>query len=77
MIATATDVRADIGITTWLNRIRAEYREMPGMSLTQAQMQRLWGFEPYICEALVDSLVAAQILRRTSSGHYVAAGDGA
>ena len=58
-------------VTEWLSRIRAEYREMPGLSLTEAQMQRLWGFEPHVCAALVDSLVAAHVLRRTSNGSYV------
>jgi len=57
--------------TDWLDRICAEYREMPGLNLTPAQMQRLWGFEPHVCAALVESLVAAHILRRTTRGTYV------
>jgi hypothetical protein len=72
MDAVLEPTRLESGTVTWLNRIRAEYREMPGLSLTQAQMQRLWGFEHHVCDALVDSLVAAQILRRTSKGQYVA-----
>lgn len=59
-------------VTAWLNRIRAEYREMPGLSLTQPQMQRLWGFEPHVCAALVESLVAARVLRSTAKGSYIA-----
>lgn len=73
MNATLARPTHDTGTLVWLNRIRAEYREMPGLSLTQAQMQRLWGFEPHVCEALVDSLVSAQILRRTARGQYVSA----
>lgn len=72
MITTIDAPRTDPHISLWLNRIRAEYREMPGLNLTQPQMQRLWGFEPQVCAALVDSLVAAQILRRTARGSYVA-----
>ena len=58
----------------WLNRIRAEYWEMPGLSLTEKQMQRLWGLEPQVCATLVDSLVSARVLRRTPEGSYVACG---
>lgn len=29
----------------WLNIVRAEYLEIPGLNLTKAQMQRLWGFD--------------------------------
>lgn len=60
------------GVAIWLTRIQSEYREMPGMSLTKAQMQRLWGFESDVCEALVDTLVANRVLRPTAKGHYVA-----
>ena len=54
----------------WLELIQAEYREMPGLNLSKAQMQRLWGFDAAICDALVDALVAARVLRRTSLGGY-------
>ena len=75
-MTTTTDApRADSNVAEWLDRIRAEYREMPGLSLTPAQMQRLWGFQPHVCAALVDSLVAARVLRRTLRGSYVAHAD--
>jgi len=63
--------RLDANAVVWFNRIRAEYREMPGLSLTQPQMRRLWGFEEDVCATLVDSLVAAHILRRTPEGSFV------
>lgn len=72
MIATIEQPRTESGVTYWSNRIQAEYREMPGLSLTQAQMQRLWGFEAHICEALIDSLVRARVLRRTAKGQFIA-----
>jgi hypothetical protein len=59
-------------VTVWLNRIRQEYRELPGLNLTQAQMQRLCGLQPDACVALIDSLVAARILRRSPTGELVA-----
>jgi hypothetical protein len=34
-------------------------------------MQRLWGFDPFVCDALVDALVAARVLRRTANGRYM------
>jgi hypothetical protein len=58
-------------VNRWLELIQAEYREMPGLSLNKPQMQRLWGFDAFMCEALVDALVAARVLRRTPSGTYM------
>ena len=60
-------------IAHWLHLIQAEYQEMPCLSLTKPQIQRLWGLEAFLCDALVDALVAARVLRRTASGTYVAA----
>ena len=60
------------GIATMADVIRAEYREMPCLSLTKPQMQRLWGLETVVCDALVDALVSARVLRRTATGTYVA-----
>jgi hypothetical protein len=53
-------------IAQWLRRIEMEYQEMPGLCLNKCQMQRLWGLESFVCDALVDALVAARVLRRTS-----------
>jgi len=58
----------------WLVMIQAEYREMPGLMLTRPQMQRLWGFGSEACDQLIEALIAAQVLRRTASGAYVAFG---
>ncbi len=55
----------------WLDILKAEYREMPGLSLTKEQMQRLWGLESSVCQGLIDALVTAHVLRRTASGCYV------
>lgn len=66
--------RIDGEISRLVGRIHAEYREMPGLSLTKAQMQRLWGIEPFVCDALVDALITAGVLRRTRTGSYVAHG---
>ncbi len=67
----------DKRITHWLELIQAEYREMPGMSLNKAQMQRMWGLDALMCDALIDALVAARVLRRTPSGGYMRHGTAA
>ena len=62
-------------MTRWLELIQAEYREMPGLSLKKPQVQRLWGLEAFVCDALVDALVAARVLRPTIGGSsYMAHG---
>jgi hypothetical protein len=63
-------------VTDWLRLIQAEYLEMPGLHLTQPQVQRLWGLEPHTCEALLDALVAAEFLKKTHKAAYVLAGSG-
>jgi hypothetical protein len=49
---------------------------MPGLSLSKEQMQRLWGLDAFVCDALVDALVAGRVLRRTAGGAYVVHGAG-
>jgi len=59
-----------------LNRIRAEYLEMPGLRLTFQQVQRLCGIERPVCQMLLDSLVDAKFLYVKSNGHYALLTDG-
>ena len=54
-----------------LERLRAEYLEMPGMKLTIKQIQRLCGIEPKMCKMVLDALVNARFLRLNSDGTYV------
>ena len=54
----------------WLMRIEAEYREMPGLQLTERQMQRLWGLDAGTCAAIVRMLVTRGVLRETPSHSY-------
>jgi len=57
-------------------RITAEYLEMPGLSLTKPQMQRLWSLEAVVCDALVDTLVDSRVLWKTPRGTYVSVRSG-
>jgi hypothetical protein len=59
-------------LADWTALVRSEYTEMPGLSLTAAQMARLFGFDPATLEAVVTTLVHAHVLRRTIEGSYVA-----
>ena len=49
-------------------RIRAEFREMPGLRLTPAQARRLWGLEVEMCHRVIEALVASDFLRWTPAG---------
>lgn len=54
-----------------LQRIQGEYLEMPGLRLTTAQAQRLWGLDRDVCEALLAALVDTKFLCRTRDGAFV------
>ena len=58
-------------IDQMLQRIQGEFVEMPGLRLTAAQAQRLWGLEPDVCSALLSALVEAKFLARTREGAFV------
>jgi hypothetical protein len=59
-----------------LERIHAEYLEMPDMRLTLEQLQRLCGIERSLCQVVLDSLVQAKFLCVTSNGSYARFADG-
>jgi hypothetical protein len=59
-----------------LERIRAEYLEMPSPRLTVEQLQRLSGVERTVCQQVVDSLVKAKFLCVKSDGAYTRLTDG-
>jgi len=55
-----------------LLRIRAEYLEMPGLSLTLAQAQRLWNLPcAHCCCGFLEELAATGFLRKTPEGAFV------
>jgi DNA-binding IclR family transcriptional regulator len=56
-----------------LVRILSEYREMPGLALTELQAARLLGLDPETCRTVLATLVERRVLRRTTSGAYVRA----
>ena len=66
-----TDPRITPAIHELLERIQAEYREMPGLNLTAAQAQRLWGVDSTTCGFVLTTLVGRKVLRRTAIGTYL------
>jgi hypothetical protein len=58
-----------------LQRMRAEFREMPGLKLTPAQATRLWHLDPRRSEELLNTLVVDGLLRRGPDGAYLVSSD--
>lgn len=54
-----------------LQRIQGEFVEMPGLRLTAAQAQRLWGLDADICSRLLAALVEARFLSQTRDGAFI------
>jgi hypothetical protein len=53
-----------------IQRIRAEYLEMPGLQLKTEQVQRLCGIERAMCQPALDALVNAKFLYVKPDGRY-------
>ncbi len=56
-----------------IRRVRSEYLEMPGLRLTSGQASRLWGLDSRTCQRLLDTLMDARFLMRTTDGRYIRA----
>ena len=54
-----------------LRRIRGEYVEMPGLRLTVAQAQRIFGLDRATCESVLEALAEERFLRRARDGTFV------
>ena len=65
-----TDKRAGVD-DALLQRVYAEFLEMPGLRLTSQQAQRLWGLDESACRRLLDHLVDANFLCRPGHGMYM------
>lgn len=68
------DLHSNRSSAELLHRIRAEYREMPGLQLTAAQAQRLFGVDARTWDAALAALVDAKFLSRTRNGQFGMAG---
>jgi hypothetical protein len=68
---------ADATIADWAQLVRAEYAEMPGLQLTERQIQRLLSLDTALCDAVIASLIAGRFLKQTHGDAYVRFDDGA
>jgi hypothetical protein len=59
-----------------VERLRAEFLEMPGLRLTLEQVQRLCGVERALCKAVLDALVDGKFLCMKADGTYARLTDG-
>jgi hypothetical protein len=60
-------------VRTLLEQIQAEYAEMPGLSVTLPQAQRLWGADRVACEEVFSRLISTGVVRRTAKGRFIRA----
>ena len=64
--------RSAVGaIATLMKQMRAEYAEMPGLSVTLPQAQRLWDVDRFTCEEALSRLITTGVLRRTAKGRFI------
>ena len=56
-----------------LRRAQAEFLEMPGLQLTEAQAARLWSLNSVTCSAVLTRLVEARFLVRTRNASFARA----
>lgn len=54
-----------------IERIRADFMEMPGLTLTAAQAARLWSLDVAFCGAALGALEEARFLVRTRHSAYM------
>ncbi|MGH9421638.1 MAG: hypothetical protein ACRD3J_16800 [Thermoanaerobaculia bacterium] len=72
-MGTAVNVFADRRI---VERIRAEFLEMPDMQLKIEQVQRPCGIDAATCHAIMDALVKTQVVSLKPDGRYVRGPEG-
>jgi hypothetical protein len=75
-VADYNESRADAGdseLTALMARVRSEYRESPGLSLTPQQVCRLWQLDCATRDLVLQALVSDGFLRQTKNGMFVRA----
>jgi hypothetical protein len=59
--------------TSLIERVRGEFREMPGLRLAPVQAARLWSIDAAISMSVLEQLVRDGFLARTGDGAYLRA----
>jgi hypothetical protein len=57
----------------WVELVRSEYAEMPGLHLSKRQAKRLWNLDDRRTELIFDTLESSHFLRRTENDTYIRA----
>ena len=65
----------DASTSSITERVRGEFREMPGLTLTVAQAGRLWRLDPPTCNTVLSGLVETGFLCRKADGRFSRASD--
>jgi hypothetical protein len=68
-----TGDRSADAFTRAVQRVRAEFLEMPGLTLTVAQAARLWSFETAFCADVLHTLEQTRFLVRTRHSTFARA----
>jgi len=55
----------------YVDVVHHEYRDLPGLHLTEAQMRRLLGVDGPTCDAVLRRLEQEHFLRRTGADDWV------
>ena len=66
-----TTLRQPDAVAALMRLVQAEYLEMPGLSVTFMQAQRLWGADGPSCREVFDALTERGFLTLTKKGRYV------
>jgi hypothetical protein len=70
-IAHNAQARNAPAIQELLLRIEGEYREMPDLSLTMSQAERLWGLDRALCSFVFTTLLELRVLKQTRTGTFL------
>ena len=73
--ATTSDFLAQDRRALITERVRGEFREMPGLTLTLAQAGKLWSLEAATCADVLSQLVATGYLCQRADGTFCRATD--
>jgi hypothetical protein len=60
-------------LAEWVELVRAEFVESPGLAVTCRQAQVLWGLDAITADAILRALVDVNFLKCTSRNSYVRA----
>ena len=61
----------DRSLEQWIQIVRGEYEESPGLSLTHAQAKRLWNLDVDVCDAILHRLTTSGFLRQNARQMFV------